>query len=159
MNDKKSLVNYCCIFASSSSGKSPIQIFLKNFFGYIKNTHAKLLFLVYLCFAAFVAKDHLIQKSPNHIIFVNIKNSYGRFKKMLDEMENQVNETTEMSKLELLNSVLVKELKESKMEIVPDHFCHFVLFLLFIHQHAHRLQPQQLKCQDIIQLFGCSAVL
>ena len=30
---------------------------------------------------------------------------------------------------------------------------------MFIHQHAHRLQPQQLKCQDIIQLFGCSAVL
>ena len=33
---------------------------------------------------------------------------------MPDGMENQVNE---MSKLELLNSVLVKELKESKMEI------------------------------------------
>ena len=60
--------------------------------------------------------------------------------------------------IELLSCFRLRQ-KGSQMEIVPDHFCHFVLFLLFIHQHAHRLQPQQLKCQDIIQLFGCSAVL
>ena len=60
--------------------------------------------------------------------------------------------------IELLSCFRLRQ-KGSQMEIVPDHFCHFVLFLLFIHQHAHRLQPQQLKCQDIIQLLGCSAML